>query len=130
MTLTTIFELHIHTIGTQGTKPQQGSSSQNPVLHDFVDNLTSLDGGALKIDETKQIVTDFSKYMTFADGSHARWFSLTEVDKLKSYLTKLTRTAIGPDGVTTKIDRLVDQNTEDNVPSTDSVDVVRGVTTC
>ena len=45
--------LHIHTIGTLGTNPQQGSSSQNPVLYDFVDNLTSLDGGALKIDEAK-----------------------------------------------------------------------------
>ena len=65
--------------------------------------------------------------MTFADGSHARWSSLTEVDKLKSYLTKLTRAAIGPDGVTIKIDRLVDQILKrglENVPLTDSVDIV------
>ena len=81
--------------------------STTPILAEFADNLTSFDGGAHKIDEATQIVTDVSKYLAFAYKSHARWSSLTEVEKLKSYITKLNRVAIGPDGVTTKIDRLI-----------------------
>ena len=81
--------------------------STTPILAEFADNLTSFDGGAHKIDEATQIVTDVSKYLAFADKSQARWSSLTEVEKLKSYITKLNRAAIGPDGVTTKIDQLI-----------------------
>ena len=64
----------IHRLWYSGVQiPRQGSSSQNPVLYDFVDNLTSLDGVALK-DKRSRLSSDFSKYIRrpSRDGSHAR----------------------------------------------------------
>ena len=77
------------------------------ILAEFLDNLTSFVGGDHRMVEAKQIVTDVSKYLAFADRSNPRWSSLTQIDKLKAYRTHLTRAAIGPDGIITKIYRLI-----------------------
>lgn len=77
-----------------------------PLLLDFIDNLISFDGGAHSLTEAKQIAIDISKFMAFADPTRAKWSGLINVDKMKDYIQKLTTDGIGPDGLTTKTNRL------------------------
>ena len=72
----------------------------------FYKNLTSFDGGSKSSVEARQICTDVSKYLAFADSTQLKWDNLLDTDRLKQYVEKLQKTAIGPDGLVTKLDRV------------------------
>ena len=74
---------------------------------DFTANLTSFDGGFKSPQEALQIAQDMSKFLAHADPSTARWSVVTNQEKLKSFVNKLESSGVGPNGICTKIDRLV-----------------------
>lgn len=78
-----------------------------PLMLDFITNLTSFDGGFKSAQEARQIAQDVSKYLAHADPSSARWSVATNQEKLKSFVEKLEGSGVGPNGICTKIDRLV-----------------------
>ena len=64
-----------------------------PIMVEYQENLTSFDGGSHSLEEAKQITTDVSKFLAYADSDRARWSTLTDMKALKGYVTKLTRAA-------------------------------------
>ena len=74
---------------------------------DFIANLTSFDGGFKSPQEALQIAQDMLKFLAHADPSTARWSVVTNQEKLKSFVNKLESSGVGPNGICTKIDRLV-----------------------
>ena len=79
----------------------------DPLVKAFVQNLTSFDGGQLSLTEARQIASDVSKYLAFANQRVCSWSSLLDEEKLKAFLTKVEKDNIGPEGMTTKIERLI-----------------------
>ena len=72
----------------------------------FYTNLTSFDGGSKSSVEAKQISIDVSKYLAFADSRQFIWDNLLNTNRVKQFVEKLQKTAIGPDGLVTKLDRI------------------------
>lgn len=72
---------------------------------DFVNDMMSFNGGRQPLNEARQIATDVSKYLAFADKK-CDWKHLRDTDKMKEYVRKLERSKVGPYGIVTKIHRL------------------------
>ena len=53
------------------------------------------------------MASDVSKYLAFANRNNCDWSVLADIDKLKEFVTLLENGGIGPDGMVTKIDRLL-----------------------
>ena len=83
------------------------SVDTEPLMLDFIANLTSFDGGFKSPQEALQIAQDMLKFLAHADPSTARWSVVTNQEKLKSFVNKLESSGVGPNGICTKIDRLV-----------------------
>ena len=79
----------------------------DPLVKAFVQNLTSFDGGQRSLTEARQIASDVSKYLAFANQRVCSWSSLVDEEKLKAFLTKVEKDNVGPEGMTTKIERLI-----------------------
>ena len=74
---------------------------------DFVNDMTSFDGGRQSQNEAQQIAINVSKYLAFADKKKCDWKHLRDTEKLKEYVDKLEKQSkIGPYGIVTKIHRL------------------------
>ena len=56
--------------------------------------------------EAKEVATDMGKYLAFAGSATFSWADLLEWDKLQSYVVKLEEAGVGPEGISTKIQRL------------------------
>ena len=77
------------------------------ILHDFVGNLQSFNGGRTPPAEARQIAVDVSKYLAFANQRRCQWSDLADMDRLFKYIDLLQNTSmIGPNGIVTKIHRL------------------------
>ena len=74
------------------------------ILHDFVGNLQSFNGGRTPPAEARQIAVDVSKYLAFANQRRCQWSDLADMDRLFKYIDLLQNTSmIGPNGIVTKI---------------------------
>ena len=62
---------------------------EEPLLVAFVNNLTSFDGGSKTLIEARQVATDVSKYLAFANHSSCKWECLTDTNKLKEFIELL-----------------------------------------
>ena len=82
-------------------------SSETPELVKFRENLTSFDGGHKSVPDARQISSDIGKYFAHVDKSKIKWISLFDQVSLKSYVDKLVDSKIGPDGIMSKLERLI-----------------------
>lgn len=103
------------TLVVPSVAPKKGSSrhlprydvDKEPILVNLTAHLTSFNGGSKSATEARQVASDVLKYLPFASDRHAKWESLLDLDKIKTYLTALENNEIGKDSLTTKCDRLL-----------------------
>lgn len=67
----------------------------------------SFDGGKRSPREARQIASDVSKYLAFANPVTCTWECLNNEETLKRYVDTLEKGGIGCDGVTTKLERII-----------------------
>ena len=82
-------------------------SSETPELVKFRENLTSFDGGHKSVPDERQISSDIGKYFAHVGKTKIKWISLFDQVSLKSYVDKLVDSKIGPDGIMSKLERLI-----------------------
>lgn len=78
-----------------------------PSLLNFIANLESFDGGNTPPREARQIAADISKYLAWACSKKVDWSCLANADGMFKYIQLLQANGIGPNGLTTKIQRLL-----------------------
>ena len=76
-------------------------------LASFYENLMSFDGGNRSSAEAMQIAVDISKFLAFSNDRTFSWHFVLEEQKLKSYIQYLKDNGLGPDGILTKIERIL-----------------------
>ena len=84
--------------GSTRSYPRYDIDSE-PLLQSFISNLTSFDGRKRSLREARQICSDISKYLAFANPLRCSWESLNNEDTMKDYVTKLERDGVGSDGI-------------------------------
>ena len=82
-------------------------SNTNSVIVGFTEYLISLDGGKRSAENASEIAVDVSIYLHFANPEACDLKHLLDDDSLKHYISQLEATGIGPDGIVTKLGRIV-----------------------
>ena len=79
---------------------------KEPLIMAFIANLCTADGGLREHNVARDIASDVSKFLAFANMEVCTFESLLNIEKLKAFLAHLEESGIGPDGITTKLDNI------------------------
>lgn len=77
---------------------------ETPQIAKLHQTLISFDGGSKSTQQAKQITTDISKFLAFADSTKFDWNCLSSYKTIREYIKKLEEYEVGPDGILSKLD--------------------------
>ena len=92
--------------GTGRTETAPRFAMDEPFLSHFADYLTSRVGGRKSEKQIKEICTDVSKYLWFANSSKCDPENLLSRKSINDFVVSVEKAGVGPSGILTKLRRL------------------------